>query len=108
MIRRPPISTLVPDTTLFRSISRRRRVATVRIGVVPLEMDSEGRIVNSSGVMNLIQAIKNSTHYGAEFKGSVNLGHEITECDLIFLTGQQEFTLADEWMLRSEEHTSEL
>lgn len=82
-----------------RAISGPRRVATVRIGVVPLEMDSEGRIVNSSGVMNLIQAIKNSTHYGAEFKGSVNLGHEITECDLIFLTGQQEFTLADEWML---------
>src|SRR3712207_4913953 len=45
MIRRPPRSTLFPYTTLFRSRTRRRSVAKVRVHELAKELDVESKVV---------------------------------------------------------------
>src|SRR3712207_5508176 len=45
MIRRPPRSTLFPYTTLFRSRTRRRSVAKVRVHELAKELGVESKVV---------------------------------------------------------------
>lgn len=82
----------------FRRIAGARSTQSIRVGVIPLEMTSEGQILHANGVMGLLRAINLSTPYQGDFKGSINLSQEITDCDLLVVAGRQGFTLADEWI----------
>ena len=55
-------------------------------------------MLHANGIMGLLRAINLNTPYHGEFKGSINLSQEITDCDLLVVAGRQEFTLADEWI----------
>ena len=81
----------------YRKLSGPRPMANFRIGVVPLEMTEDGHVPHAAGVMSLIRSVNTSTPFYAEFRGSISLNQEITECDLLVLAGHQEFSLADEW-----------
>ena len=81
----------------YRQLSGPRPMANVRIGVVPLEMTEDGHVPHAPGVMSLIRSVNSSTPYLAEFRGSVSLNQEITDCDLLVIAGHQEFSLTDEW-----------
>ena len=82
-----------------RNVSGPRTIGEINVGVIPLEIDSDGNVLHASGAMSLIRAINVTTGYLATFRGSINLNQEITDCDLLVMAGRQEFTLADDWAL---------
>ena len=47
--------------------------------------------------MSLIRNIKATTEYRAEFAGQISLNPEIKDCDILLMTSQEEFTLAEAW-----------
>ncbi len=81
----------------YRIMSGPPPAGNIRAGVVPLESLPDGQIPHATGASRLIQAVNASTKYLGEFKGAINLSHEVAECDLLVLAGRQGFELIDEW-----------
>ncbi|MGB2853808.1 MAG: DUF4159 domain-containing protein [Dehalococcoidia bacterium] len=59
-------------------------------------VDQPSSMRHQEGVLNLVQAINQSTDYRAHFKGTVGLGGEIRDCDLLCMCGSDEFTLTQD------------
>lgn len=83
----------------FRRSAGPLATETIKVGIVPLEMTSDGQILHFSGLMSLLKSINTTTSYMGDYIGSVNLSQEIGECHLLVVAGRQSFTLAPEWVV---------
>ncbi len=81
----------------FREVSGSRPLGEVAVGLVPLEAGADGLVRHQAGALALCRAINATTGYRARFRGTVDLRQEVRGCHLILMTGQEEFTLAEEW-----------
>src|SRR2546429_1838353 len=103
MIRRPPRSTLFPYTTLFRSLSRYRRLLTeAGEGTLALENDNFD-VGESTG----------PGKYRMNDEAHATLLDKLTQTNFANLTSDAKFVCVSlsssvAWASRSEEHTSEL
>lgn len=82
----------------FRPIAGPRPLGEVGVGLVPLEEGPDGQIRHLAGAMRMIQAVNSTGEYHATFKGPVNLEEEITNCQLLLMSGSREFTLNPDWI----------
>lgn len=82
----------------FRRYAGPLAAETIKVGIVPLEMTSEGQILHQAGLMSLLKVINTTTPYLGEYIGSVNLSQEIADCHLLMVAGRQSFAFAPEWV----------
>jgi len=59
-------------------------------------LDQPSPMHHQEGVVNLVQAINRTTDYRAYFKGTVGLGEEVRDCDLLYMCGSGELSLTQE------------
>ena len=89
----------LPDEIDFRhrTVAGSRPLGQVGIGLVPLETTADGVVRHQPGALSLIRNINATTEYRAEFKGQINLNQEVTDCHILLMAGQEEFTLTESW-----------
>ena len=58
--------------------------------------DQPSSICHEEGILDLVQAINQTTDYRAYFKGRVGLSEEIRDCDLLCACGSDELSLTQE------------
>jgi len=77
----------------YRKISGPHPLGEVNIGIVPLEVGADGAIRHMEGAVALVRALNATYGYYAELRGTVTLNQEITDYNVILMTGQQGFNL---------------
>ena len=83
--------------TRYRATSGPRPEGEITIGLIAYPGDTpiDGWDCHRQGIFNLAQSIKYSTGYMVKIMDMLKLDDQIKDCDLIFMTGHQEFNLSE-------------
>ncbi len=57
--------------------------------------NSSGEVIHQEGISYLTRFIQLETHYQAFFKGSIEIGEKMPECDILYICGGADFSIDD-------------
>jgi hypothetical protein len=81
----------------YRTLAGPRPAGEITIGVLayPKGKPVSGWDCHRQGVFNLVQSIRNNTGYAVKLVEMVGLDSEIRDCELLCMTGHEEFSLSE-------------